>query len=286
MAADSRGNIPAMRATRRPPAGRWLVATDLDGTLLDHETYSFEPARPALALLAERSIPLVLVTSKTRAEAEAIAAEIGTPPLLVIENGGAVVVPEGAGTRTIGLGVPYPRLVDALDAIAAETGASVRGFSSLSRREVEELTGLRGAAAERARVRGFDEPFLVSDPGVVPALEKAAARRGLAVTRGGRFHHLVGAATDKGRALRALLSLPVAGGEGVVTVGLGDAANDLPLLQVVDRPVIVPRPNGAPDAVLAAALPEAERAPAPGPAGWNAAVLAILSGERLSPGPP
>ncbi|HEX9190170.1 MAG TPA: HAD-IIB family hydrolase [Vicinamibacteria bacterium] len=265
---------------------RWLVATDLDGTLLDHETYSFEAARPALALLAERSIPLVLVTSKTRAEAEAIAALIGTPPLLVVENGGAVVVPEGSvGTRTIGLGVPYPRLVEALDAIALEAGASVRGFSSLSRREVEDLTGLRGAAAERARVRGFDEPFLVSDPGVVPALEKAAARRGLAVTRGGRFHHLVGAGTDKGRALRALLRLPGAGGEGVVTVGLGDAANDLSLLQAVDRPVIVPRPNGAPDAVLAAELPGAETAPAPGPAGWNAAVLAILSGERLSPGP-
>lgn len=275
-----------MSGSSGSPAGRWLVATDLDGTLLDHETYSFEPARPALALLAERSIPLVLVTSKTRAEAAAVAAEIGTPPLLIVENGGAVVVPEGGGTRTIGLGVPYPRLVEALDAIAAETGASVRGFSSLSRREVEDLTGLRGAAAERARVRGFDEPFLVSDPGVVPALEKAAARRGLAVTRGGRFHHLVGAGTDKGRALRALLRLPVAGGEGVVTVGLGDAANDLPLLRAVDRPVIVPRPSGVEDAVLAAGLPGAERAPAPGPAGWNVAVLAILSGERLSSAPP
>jgi mannosyl-3-phosphoglycerate phosphatase len=262
---------------------RWLVATDLDGTLLDHETYSFEPARPALALLAERAIPLVLVTSKTRAEAEAVAAAIGGRPLLVVENGGAVVVRGGAGRRAIELGVPYADLVAALGEIARETGARVRGFSSLSLPEVEEWTGLRGDEAERARNRGYDEPFVVSDPAAVPALEQAAARRGLAITRGGRFHHLVGASVDKGRALREALGLPEVAPQGTVSIGLGDAANDLSFLRIVDRPVVVPRPHGAPDPVLAAALPDAERAPAPGPVGWNAAVLAILSGGRLRP---
>jgi hypothetical protein len=32
---------------------------------------------------------------------------------------------------------------------------------------------------------------------------------------------------------------------------------------------------------MAAVLPDAEVAPAPGPAGWNAAVLAVLGGGRL-----
>lgn len=264
-------------------ASRWLVATDLDGTLLDHETYSLEPARPALRLLAERAIPLILLTSKTRPEAEAIAAAIGGRPLLVVENGGAVVVPEGAGLRVVERGVPYAALVAALGEIAREAGTSVRGFSSLSLREVEEWTGLRGAEAERARDRGYDEPFVASDPAAVPTLERAAARRGLAVTRGGRFHHLVGANVDKGRALREVLELPGVARPGTVSIGLGDAANDLSFLRVVDRPVVVPQPHGAADPALAAALPHAERAPGPGPVGWNAAVLAILSGARLPP---
>jgi hypothetical protein len=64
-------------------------------------------------------------------------------------------------------------------------------------------------------------------------------------------------------------------------VGLGDAANDLPLLLAVERPIVIPRPGGGLDPALARALPGAEQAPAPGPAGWNAAVLRLLEGGRL-----
>lgn len=260
---------------------RWVVATDLDGTLLDHETYSLEPARPALGLLRERRIPLVLVTSKTRAEAEGIAAATGCSPALVVENGGAVLLP--GGRDVIELGVGYDALVAALAEIAREAGARVRGFSSLSRGDLEELTGLRGEDAERARRRGWDEPFLLSNPEALPALEEAAVRRGLSVTRGGRFHHLLGAGSDKGRALRVLLDRKGWLAPGTLCIGLGDAANDLPFLRIVDRPVIVPRPGGAQDPDLAAALPHATVAPAPGPRGWNAAVLGIL-GEAAGAG--
>jgi mannosyl-3-phosphoglycerate phosphatase len=100
------------------------------------------------------------------------------------------------------------------------------------------------------------------------------------VVHGGRFFHLTGP-TDKGRALRELLALLSPRGRRFATVGLGDAANDLPLLEAVERPIVVPRPGGEPDAALAAALPAAERAPAPGPEGWNGAVLTVLSGGRL-----
>ena len=41
-----------------------------------------------------------------------------------------------------------------------------------------------------------------------------------------------GAGTDKGRAFRRLLELYAAQGRTFTTVGLGDAANDLPLLEV------------------------------------------------------
>ncbi|TKB45800.1 mannosyl-3-phosphoglycerate phosphatase, partial [Ferrimonas sediminicola] len=33
------------------PTPKLLVVTDLDGTLLDHHSYSFQPAEPALARL-------------------------------------------------------------------------------------------------------------------------------------------------------------------------------------------------------------------------------------------
>jgi len=118
-----------------------------------------------------------------------------------------------------------------------------------------------------------------ADAGTDARLEEAARKRGLRVTRGGRLHHLSGPG-DKGEALRALLRLLPLDPHGR-NVGLGDAANDLPMLEVVDRPIVMPRRDGEIDAVLAAALPGAERAPGPGPSGWAAAVVAVLAGESL-----
>ena len=47
-----------------------IVFTDLDGTLLHPRTYSFEAAMPALKLIKEKDVPLILCSSKTRAEIE------------------------------------------------------------------------------------------------------------------------------------------------------------------------------------------------------------------------
>lgn len=271
-----------------------VVATDLDGTLLDETSYSAAPAREALARLAERRASLVLCSSKTRAELEECARELAyaAPLALIVENGGAVVVPEDAraippgavrdgGGWLLELGEPHARLVAELAAVAAETGSAVRGFTGMSLDEIASLTGLPADRARLARQRQYDEPFLLQDTAAAPALEAAAARRGLRVTRGGRFFHLTGV-TDKGAALRRLLEHWPSPGRRPASVGLGDAANDLPLLQAVDRPILVPRPDGSVSAALAAALPAAERAPRPGPEGWNAAVLAVLRGERLA----
>jgi mannosyl-3-phosphoglycerate phosphatase len=155
----------------------------------------------------------------------------------------------------------------------------VRGFSSLSAPELAQLTGLETSAAERALRREYDEPFLL-DAGSDEALTRAAAARGLKVTRGGRFHHLLGP-VDKGRALDRLLALYAAEGRRFALVALGDSPNDLSMLQRADRPILVPRAAG-PDAKLAAGLPRAEVAGAPGPAGWNEAVLTVLRGGFLA----
>jgi hypothetical protein len=44
---------------------------------------------------------------------------------------------------------------------------------------------------------------------------------------------------------------------------------------------VMPRPDGTLDPALAECLRGKERAPAPGPSGWSAAVLAALAGEPL-----
>ena len=82
-----------------------VVFTDLDGTLLDHGTYSFEPARPGLEALLEAGIPLVFCTSKTRLETERWRRALANVHPFIVENGGAVYVPEGY----FGSGVRFDR---------------------------------------------------------------------------------------------------------------------------------------------------------------------------------
>lgn len=70
-----------------------IVFTDLDGTLLD-ESYSCEAAKPALDRVVRSSIPVVFCSSKTRAEIEVYRRELGIPDPFIVENGGAIVIPE------------------------------------------------------------------------------------------------------------------------------------------------------------------------------------------------
>ena len=283
--------IEALPRIRERYGADFVVATDLDGCLLDEETYAFDAARPALERLARHGIPLVLATSKTRQEVLRLCADLPHVSAAIIEGGGALLLPEGrevesralrpdGGLSTIVLGEERAVLVRALQQIAPETGAAVRSFSALGPEEVARLTGLDLAAAARAMDRQYDEPFLLENEERAAALVAAAQRRGLSMTRGGRFWHLTGA-TDKGRGLAALLRVYAAERRSYSVVALGDSPHDLPLLRAADRAIVLPRPGGVLDPVLAAALPGAEQAPRPGPEGWNSSLLAVLSGDTL-----
>ena len=78
-----------------------IVFTDLDGTLLDHETYRFDAALPALETLAARGVPLVLATSKTAAEIGPIRQALGRDVPAIVENGGGIDWAGDAAVTTI-----------------------------------------------------------------------------------------------------------------------------------------------------------------------------------------
>ncbi|HEX9202385.1 MAG TPA: HAD hydrolase family protein, partial [Vicinamibacteria bacterium] len=164
-----------------------VVFTDLDGCLLDEETGACEAAGPALQALRRAEVPLVLCTSKTRAEVEPLHRRLGLESPYVVENGGAIAIPasargwkaplgpRGGGPLMVPLGAPRARLVEALAEIAAESGVCVRGFADLTVEEVGERTGLAVEAARRAAMREYDEPFLIEGEAPPRAAESALA---------------------------------------------------------------------------------------------------------------
>lgn len=267
----------------------FVIYSDLDGCLLDRRTYALEGARQALDLLKRRGVPLVLCSSKTRAEVEFHRRVLDLHDPFSVENGGAILIPEGyfplphpftraAGPyRVVEFGVAYARLAEALRELRWVVDHPLRGFADMSAEEVAGLTGLDLPGARRAKAREYDEPFVAElHPGEADRLEEEARRRGLALVRGGRLFHLTGR-HSKGLAVEFLTRLYRAASPRVITVGLGDGANDLSMLEAVDVPVVIPREPSVVDPALAG-RPWAV-APAPGPTGWAAAVLAVLGGE-------
>ena len=76
------------------PAGL-VVFTDLDGSLLDEQTYSWAPAQEALEGLRARGIPVVPCSSKTREEIDALVAALRLDGPFIGENGGGIGIPAG-----------------------------------------------------------------------------------------------------------------------------------------------------------------------------------------------
>lgn len=229
------------------------VFTDLDNCLLDHDTYTFEPALPALARLRAASAKVIFVTSKTRAEVEFWHRKIGLTHPSIVENGGAVIREDG--TPFI-LGRQRAEIVAALRDAAAASAAQVRGFSDMP---LDEIAARCNMAPERARfsaAREFSEPFVLLTPERESALRDALAARGLTLTRGGRFHHAL-AHAGKHAGVAWLLDQWTADASPCVSIGLGDAPNDEGFLRLVRYPVRL-LPGDA------------------GPVAWNRAVLAIL----------
>ena len=266
-----------------------ILFTDLDGTLLNSESYAYDEALPVLETLKSSNIPVIPVTSKTRAEVESLIQEIGLTTPFVVENGSAIYIPrdtcpfqlpEGDDEgpyRVTALGVTYVMARAGLKAIAQEIGRPLKGFGDLSIEQVQQLTGLTTADAKNAKMREFTEPFLTPKNTPSEKLAAAVEAMGFKLVVGDRFSHLLGEDAGKGIAVHRLVDhyatiFPAT--EEIVTIGLGNSPNDLDMLENVDHAIVLPGASG-PHPQLA------DRgwqiAPQSAPKGWASAVTQVLA---------
>jgi mannosyl-3-phosphoglycerate phosphatase len=264
-----------------------IVFSDLDGTLLDHNTYGWQEAQPALNLCKKHHVPIVLVSSKTRAEMEFLRGKLSISAPFVSENGGGIFFqsdnftqpPTGAsfdkGLWKWSLGLSYAHLVRGLQEIRDELRWDIKGFSDMGIEEISQLTGLDPKTSRLAAMREFDEPFIVLKKQAIDenTLHKAANKRGLTVTSGGRFYHLQGK-NDKGKAMEKIISWYRHEHKKVFSIGLGDSPNDFPMLELADVPVLIRSQREFPK--LKGEIPRLRVTREIGPKGWNKAILDIL----------
>src|SRR5579862_5223369 len=172
-------------------APRHIIFTALEGALLDPASKSWGPAADALAEIARRRVPLVLVTSGTRAQLEPLRSKIEHSHPFITESGGGLFLPDGyfslrlegasrvARYFCIPFARPYVEAAAAVQEIAAQTGASAVGYAQMTAREIAHNTGQPVREAELERQREFSERFFFAGetPASVERFAEAAAEQ-------------------------------------------------------------------------------------------------------------
>lgn len=263
---------------------KYLVYSDLDGTLLNHDDYCFKEASEALSYLQLHSIPLIIVTSKTFSEVKPLQEKLNIKCPFIVENGAGIFIPsDSILAQNIPAHDSYLKISQAQSYLELrlffkhlQQSYSIRGFGDMEVEEVMELTSLDKEDALNAMKRDFTEPFVIEDSVAIESLKDEANKEGLDIVKGGRFYHLISQEQDKAKAMQRLTHLfEEYFNTSLTMIALGDSANDFTMLKAAHKSVLIPGYDG-----LYADLeaPNISKAPFAGPKGWNISLLEILNG--------
>ncbi len=253
-----------------------LVFTDLDGTLIDHDTYSAAAAFPALQALKSVGAPVIMASSKTAPEIASLQQDLDLEQWpAIVENGAGLLLSGDAGTENH----DYDLIRAALCKVPADLRQFYRGFGDMTVAEIAQTTGLPYGAAAMAAKRQFSEPGLWSgSPEKRDAFLAVLEPMGISAREGGRFLTLSFGQTKADR-----MADVIADFTPLHTVALGDAPNDIEMLEAADFGVIVANPHRRPLPLLRG---EKEgriiRTLEVGPIGWNTAILDLLARLNLT----
>jgi mannosyl-3-phosphoglycerate phosphatase family protein len=272
-----------------------VIFTDLDGTLLDFKDYSYSTVESVLPNLEALGIPVVFCSSKTRVEQEFYRQALHNYHPFITENGSAIFIPQSYFSFTIDqkdeseylvdqrgnyyviqLGKTYEYVRSGIQTAKKKVGLELWGYGDLTLDEIEEITGLNRNFAQRAATRDYSETLLKGNKTGQPFEDFKALllKRGLSCVSGGKFHTVMGAGSDKGKAVQLLTKLYQLEFGSVETIGLGDSANDIPLLAAVDRGYLVQKQGGKWSDTIDNNITKVSRV---GPEGWVEVASSIIS---------
>ena len=233
-----------------------IVFTDLDGCLLDHNNYSYSVAKPLLRRLQELDIPLIINSSKTRTEINAIQKAMAINSPFIVENGAAVLFSsdinkeqfainkqqlESLGSQKIKkLALPRQKLLDICNQIKNEHHFKYKGFRDMSVSQIAGLTQLSEDEAYAASQRDFSEPVYWQDSqSRLQQFAQLLKKQQIQLQQGGRFIHL-GGQYSKGKAMQWLLNHWIHHNTAnSASIALGDSMNDASMLNQSDYAIVI-----------------------------------------------
>lgn len=236
-----------------------IIFTDLDGCLLDHNTYSFTLARPILNHLQSSGIPIIINSSKTHLEVEKIQQKMGIETPYIIENGSAIIfnstdqsscfqtdntLIQLDSTKMKSFSINRKKLLEITNEIKKNLDLNYQGFNEMSIEKISELTQLSKEQAYLASQRSFSEPILWHDSqSRLELFQQHLQKKAITIQAGGRFLHLSNGC-NKGDAMQWLINKwCYKNTENKVVIALGDSMNDKSMLDNSDYAIVIKNQN-------------------------------------------
>ena len=234
-----------------------LIFTDIDGTLINNDTF-YEGENIEIAeTLSEHNHILIYNSSKTFNEIVLMQKRFNTSFPFICETGGGIYHKNLFNQVSDKLREGYSIMYEAKkiemfkDIIKEEVQKNFKNdldmFDDLCLDEKSRLSGLRGNDLHLASERDFS--MLISwksDELRYSKFESVLHGYGLKLIKGGRFCHIC-ASHDKGQAVTFFLNQIKSSGmyDKIITIGIGDSPNDLEMLSNVDYACVVKSENNS-----------------------------------------
>ncbi len=268
-----------------------LIATDIDGTLLDHDAQLPFPAkawRQAIDQLGARvaGCTLAFASSRTLDELVVLQRALGVRGPCIAEDGAVLALDAHQATDARIAHLPWDDVrtygrrtlhIWTRAQHAASLRAMMGDIDAVQRADASQLDaaalsalGFRSVGAIRRALHVRHHSLLIDPTRLFGdeqhAIRIAAAARGLQLRRGGRWLTLADTA-GKGTALMLMRHLFELCSVSPNVVAIGNEENDLSLLQKAELAFVIRNPTRGPHPALAA-IPGAVVLDTEGPGGW------------------
>ena len=266
-----------------------VVFTDIDGTLTNIFSGRYEGTDKMVAILKANNIPVILCSAKTRSEQNKIRTDLGLIDPFIVENGGAIIVPKNYFDLSsayldrakleeeyiiIELGKSAKEIRTNLAEIKNKFKIEFKGVADVSMEELSKFATMPIDYAKRMAQREYGETILQIKNDDISLFMKIADNMGLNVIHGGRFLDIT-IGNDKGNAVNILVDLfRKKYHDQVEFFGVGDSANDAPMLKYMDVAMLVQRSDGSWQDLENKKIVKLKGI---GPEGWRSAFNKIMS---------
>ena len=220
-----------------------LIFTDLDGSLLDRDTFKFDEIKDYIRQLISKGIFIIPNTSKTEKEILEFNSDLGSSLPFISENGSSI-----NGLNLLNKDLPQELILsrekEILLEIFKKTVSSnlqnkCKWLSEMNTRDQSLILGLEHKKLKMALDRKYTLPFIFNgNKNQKKELSKIIKNKGLFLQEGGRVIHLTDR-VNKAKALKVFVRFFKKNNKNVKTIAVGDNYNDLDMLKTSDFPCLV-----------------------------------------------